>query len=308
MVMAVAASLACGGCAVSQKTTIKPSEAPAPLQKATKEELIARYNEQAKAITSINATVTMKLTAGSAYTGLIEQYHEINGFIIATKPANIRVIGQAPVVSKNIFDMVSDGETFHIFIPSKNKFLEGPANLERQSAKPIENLRPQHLVDALLWTAIPDGAPILFEEESEGANHFYVLIVVRAATEGATEPARAGSTDWEITKEIWFGRADLRVSRLDNFAGGGKVTSDARYSDWQPAGGSQDAASGSGSGNVLYPRKISLSRPSDDYDFEIGIKKIAVNETIGAERFVLKQPPGTELVKVGEDAQEPQKP
>lgn len=307
--MAVAAGLACGGCAVSQKTTIKPSEAPAPLQKATKEELIARYNQQARAITSINATVTMRLTAGSAYTGLIEQYHEINGFIIATKPASIRVIGQAPVLSKNIFDMVSDGETFHIYIPSKNKFLEGPANLERQSAKPIENLRPQHLVDALLWTAIPDRVPVLFEEESEGANHYYVLIVARTAgAESATEPTRAGSTDWEIAKEIWFGRADLRVSRLDNFAAGGRVTSDAHYSDWQSAGASQEAASPSGSGNALYPRKISLSRPSDDYEFDIGIKKIAVNETIGAERFVLQQPPGTELVKVGEDAKEPPKP
>ena len=303
----MAAGLACGGCAVSHKTSVKPSEAPAPLQKATKEELIARYNEQARAIASINATVTMKLTAGSAYTGLIEEYHEINGFISAAKPANIRVIGQAPVLSKNIFDIVSDGQTFHIFIPSKNKFLEGPANLERQSAKPIENLRPQHLVDALLWTAIPEGAPVLFEEGSEGANHYYVLIVVRiAGSEGATEPAPAGSRDWEIVKQIWFGRADLRVSRLDNFAGGGRVTSDARYSDWQPAAASPEATPAPG--NTLYPRKISLSRPSDDYEFEIGIKKLTVNETIGAERFVLKQPAGTELVKVGEDAKEPQKP
>jgi outer membrane lipoprotein-sorting protein len=305
--MAMAAGLACGGCAISQKTTVKPSEAPAPLQKATKEELIARYNEQARAITSINATVTMKLTAGSAYTGVIEQYHEINGFIIAAKPANVRVIGQAPVVSKNIFDMVSDGETFHIFIPSKNKFLEGPANLERQSAKPIENLRPQHLVDALVWAGIPDGAPVLFEEASEAANHYYVLIVVRAAgDQSANEPARTGSTDWEIAKEIWFGRADLRISRLENFAGGGKVISDVSYSDWQPAGASPEAAAASG--NAFYPRKIALSRPSDDYEFQIGIKKLTVNETIGAERFVLKQPPGTELVKVGEDAKEPQQP
>jgi hypothetical protein len=137
------------GCAVSHKTVVKPSQAPAALQSATKDQLIDGYNRQAQAIQSLNASVSMKLTAGSAYSGVIEQYNEVNGFILAARPASIRVIGQAPVVGKNIFDMVSDGSTFSIYIPSKNRFIVGPANLERRADKPIENLRPQHLVDAL---------------------------------------------------------------------------------------------------------------------------------------------------------------
>ena len=67
----------------------------------------------------------MSPVAGSAYTGVIEEYHDVGGFILAARPAMIRVIGQAPVVSKDIFDMVSDGQTFRIFIPSKNSFLIG---------------------------------------------------------------------------------------------------------------------------------------------------------------------------------------
>jgi len=168
------------GCAVSQKTVVKPAQAPAALQTATKEQLIDSYNRQAQAIQSLNAGVSMKLTAGSAYSGVIEQYHEVNGFILAARPASIRVIGQAPVVSKNIFDMVSDGSTFSIYIPSKNKFIVGPADLERRAEKPIENLRPQHLVDALFWPAITDQTPVLFEEASEGASRFYILTVVRS--------------------------------------------------------------------------------------------------------------------------------
>jgi hypothetical protein len=93
-------------------------------------------------ISALNASVTMKLSAGSAYTGAIEQYHEVNGFILAQKPSSIRVVGQAPVVGTNIFDMESDGKTFDVFIPSKNRFVTGPDNLERSFAKPIENLRP----------------------------------------------------------------------------------------------------------------------------------------------------------------------
>jgi outer membrane lipoprotein-sorting protein len=271
-----------GGCAVSTRTTVKPGEAPAPLQTATKEDLVEKYNHAGEAIRSLNAAVTMKLTAGTAYTGVIEQYHEVKGFILAQKPASIRVIGQAPVVGKNIFDMVSDGETFHIFIPSKNKFLVGAANLERPSAKPIESLRPQHLLDALFWQPVREGAPVLFEEANEPTSHSYVLTIVRRAGESREK-------DWEIALKVWFDRADLNIARIKTFGGGGKVNSDVRYSGWQASGAS-------------YPRQITLTRPGNDYQLGIAINKLTLNETIAAERFVLEQPAGTELVRVGEEA------
>jgi hypothetical protein len=296
------------GCAVSHKTVVKPLQAPAPLQTATKEQLVDSYNRQAQAIQSLNAGVSMKLTAGSAYSGVIEQYHEVNGFMLAARPASIRVIGQAPVVGKNIFDMVSDGSTFKIYIPSKNKFIVGPANLERRAEKPIENLRPQHLVDALFWPAITDQGPVLFEQASEGAARFYVLTVVRPEapqsaagygdTGGAT-PSHQGTSqhpmsNWEIAQKIWFDRSDLRVSRIENFGSGGQVASDIGYGNWQATG----AAS--------YPWQIIVTRPSDDYQLQITIKKLTVNEPIAPDRFWLPQPPGTDLVNVGENTGEDQ--
>jgi outer membrane lipoprotein-sorting protein len=289
------------GCAVSQKKTVKPSQAPAPLQTATKEQLLDAYNRQAQAIQSLNAGVTMKLTAGSAYSGVIEQYHEVNGFILAARPASIRVIGQAPVVSKNIFDMVSDGSTFSIYIPSKNKFIVGPANLERRAEKPIENLRPQHLVDALFWPAITEGAPVLFEEASEGPSRFYILTVVRLepqqSTSGSSDAAspapgqqassQRATASWGIARKIWFDRADLRVSRIENFGAGGKVASDVAYANWQTTAA------------ATYPWQINVTRPSDDYQLQIAIKKLTVNEPIAPDRFSLPQPPGTDLVNLG---------
>ena len=120
-----------------QTTVGQPSQAPVSLKTATKRELVEQYDELADSVASLNASVTIQLTAGSTYSGVIEQYHEVSGFILAQKPSNIRVIGQVPIVGKNIFDMESDGKTFHIFIPSKNQFLVGPADLERSSSKPI---------------------------------------------------------------------------------------------------------------------------------------------------------------------------
>ena len=275
---------------MSRTTVVRPSAPPLPAQTASKQELIDRYNHQVGLMTSLNASVTMTLTAGSAYTGVIKQYHEINGFILAQRPASIRVIGQAPVVGTNIFDMVSDGETFHIFIPSQHKFITGPASLQRPSAKPIENLRPQHLTGAIFWDAIPDRAPVLIEEATDESTRYYVLTVVRASDSASAPPD--STPDWEITKRIWFDRADLTVARVETFEPGGKLGSDVSYNSWSAAGG------------VNYPRQILLSRPDNDYKLQIGIKKVTFNETVAAERFILQQPPGTELVNAGEDAQQ----
>jgi outer membrane lipoprotein-sorting protein len=306
-----------GGCAISQKTVVKPGNAPAPLLTASKDDLIGRYNQQAQAVTSLNATVSMKLTAGSAYSGVIEQYHEVNGFLLAAKPASIRVIGQAPVVAKNIFDMVSDGQTFHIYIPSKNEFIEGPDNLTRQASKPIENLRPQHLVDALLWEPIENRSPVLFEEASEGTGRYYILTVIRAASaENATKESATGSSEWEISRKIWFDRTNLQIARVENFASGGKVASDVHYSNWLSTAASPNAAQApstatsaeSATATLTYPRQIAISRPSDDYQLQIEIKKLTINEPISAERFVLAQPPGTKLIHPDESTTEAPKP
>jgi hypothetical protein len=224
---------------------------------------------------------------------VIEQYHEVSGFILAQKPSNIRVIGQVPIVGKNIFDMESDGKTFHIFIPSKNQFLVGPADLERSSSKPIENLRPQHLTDAIFWEPIPQAAPVLLEETTEPSSNFYVLTVVRAGqSSGASGASASEAEDWEIARKIWFDRADLNVARIDTFAPGGKPTAIVRYTNWDAFG------------EVHYPRQILLDRPQNDYQLHLAITKLTANEPITPDRFELPQPSGSELVRVAEGSEE----
>jgi outer membrane lipoprotein-sorting protein len=292
MVSLAAVALFAGGCSVSTRHVVKPGEAPGPALTASHYDLQLRYEQETLAVNSINATVSMKLTAGSAYSGVIEQYHEVNGFILASRPANIRVIGQAPVVGKNIFDMVSDGKTFRIFIPSKNKFIEGRADLRRPANKPVENLRPQHLFEALIWDILSGGKAdgVLFEEAEEGNSRYYILTGIKqgfVGTRNALIPY-----GFYISRKIWFDRSDLRVARIQLYTPLGNVDSDIRYADWQPAG------------DISYPREITIKRPGDDYKLEITIKKLTLNESISADRFVLEQPKGSELVRVGEEAKE----
>jgi hypothetical protein len=289
--MTVAAiSCGCGG-AVSTKHNVAPTQIVVA-KDATREELLEKYNAMAKGVKSVNATVELKPTAGSKYSGLIEEYHEVKAFLLAERPAYIRMIGQAPVIGKTVFDMASDAETFSVSIPSKNKFLVGPIALERTSSKPIENLRPQHLLDALLWSEIRKQEDVPIEEFNDEKARYYVLTVLR------------GGYQKEILRKIWFNRADLQVARLQEFGPKGALLSDVRYSDWQPLAADQEQKAGTPSGVTSFPRTIQIDRPHDDYRLDLRVTKLMLNEDIPAERFKLEQPAGSELVHVGDDAPE----
>jgi hypothetical protein len=283
-----ALSCGCGGGAVRTTTTVAPKARPV-VRDATQEELLDKYNQIALGVKSVNATVELKPTAGSRYSGVIEEYHEVKAFLLAQRPAFIRVIGQAPVIGTTVFDMASDAETYRVSIPSKNKFLVGQVTGERVAGKPIENLRPQHLLDALLWPEIRKEETVLFEEFNDDTARYYVLTVLR------------GGYRTEILHKIWFDRANLQISRLETYGPKGILLSDVRVSDWQPLLTDQEHPAGAAVNAVTeFPRTISIDRPHDDYRLDLQIDKITLNEEIPADRFTLEQPAGSELVRVGE--------
>ncbi|HXN51666.1 MAG TPA: hypothetical protein VN943_06990 [Candidatus Acidoferrum sp.] len=294
MVWTTLASLSCGcGGRVIKSTTKLPPLAKPVVRDATRDELLEKYNEIARAVKSVNATVELKPTAGSKYSGVIEEYHEVKAFLLAQRPAQIRMIGQAPVIGKTIFDMASDGETFRVYIPSKNKFLVGSVAAERISEKPIENLRPQHLLDALLWPEVRKEENVPFEEFNDEAARYYVLTVLR------------GGYRTEILRKIWFDRADLQVSRLQSFGPRGILLSDVHVSDWQPLVSDQESPTHPTlSGISAFPRQFRIERPHDDYRLDMLIIKLSLNEELPLDRFKLEQPPGSDLVRVGEAAEE----
>lgn len=278
--MGAMASLALlAGCAARVRRVTPPSGPPQPALVATKSDLAARYSRQAQAVRSLNAAVRMKAVTGSAFAGVVKEYREIGGYILAQRPGWIRVIGQAPVVGSDIFDMVSDGKTFRMYVPSKKRFVVGPARLERAGKNAVENLRPQPLYEALLWQPIPAQEPVVIEEDTEEQPlaKYYVLTALRHTGQ-----------DWEIDRRIWFDRSDLEVSRIEIFGESGRLESDFRYSAWQEQ-----------PGGVKFPAQVLVTEPQGDYRLEIDITKVRLNEEIPQDRFRLEQPPGTKLEDVG---------
>src|SRR5260370_42662091 len=100
-----AISCGCGGGKVVTGHIVVP---PQVAKEATREELLEAYNLIARGTKTLNATVEMKPTAGSKYSGVIDEYHEVKAFLVAARPSQIRVIGQAPAIGTTPQDHPSD--------------------------------------------------------------------------------------------------------------------------------------------------------------------------------------------------------
>src|ERR1700689_317986 len=264
LMLAFLAMQAAGCITIKRRTEVRKEEVRPQLE-SSEENLLASYNKQVRAVQSLQATVDLIPSTGTTYSGVIEEYHDVPGFILAQRPETVRMIGQAPVVAKDIFDMVSDGKEFRIYIPSKNSFLVGSTALKRPSKKPLENLRPQHIVEALFWPELSSKSNVLFEQFDFAVSRYYILTLLRQAPEGRLE----------IARKIWYSRVDLSVSRVQLFGAGGILDSDITYTDWEPV---SPPAGAPASDQPNFARDIHIWRPQDDYKLEIKISKLTLNE------------------------------
>src|SRR6202045_1443981 len=135
--------------------TVEQQYSKAPLQGATQKELVEAINRQAEKVRSLQATVDIDASSGGVKKGKVTDYKEIRGYVLARRPAMLRMIGLMPIVRNKAFDMVSNGQGFKLWIPSKNRFVIGRNDAETSnSTQTLGNLRPQHIYDALLWRRI----------------------------------------------------------------------------------------------------------------------------------------------------------
>lgn len=253
---------------------------------ASEAELLAKINAQSTTVNTLLASVDLQPSAGSVYSGVIKQYHDVKGFLLLRKPAYIRMTGQAPVVRTDIFDMASDGRQFNLYIPSENKFYTGPAGLPARPGKPLENLRPQHILDALFMDPIDAAKDNYFlEEVNRGAERDYVIGDLGPGGTGAGGPVN-------LRRKIWFNRSTLVISRVQLYGGGGVCVEDIAYSNYQDSGG------------VRYPREIAIRRPVENYSLTIDILTAQFNQPIPLSKFDLKKPANAQLIELGETPRE----
>ena len=256
----------------------KVSAGTAPvLLVSSRDGLTVRIANLYNAINSFQATVDMTPSVGSVYTSSITEIKDVRAHILFRKPAEIRILGQLPVVRTTAFDMVSNGNDFKVFLTSKNLFIEGSNSAPATSKNKLENLRPEAFLSSLLIRpAAPDETPVL-EDATDEDNALYVVHFIRKAPDGTLT----------IARNVWFDRIDLSIVRQKVLDGAGDIVSDTRYSKWQPYMG------------IEFPAHVDINRPKDGYGVVIDIIDMQMNVNLTDDKFVLNQPEGAQLQLIG---------
>ncbi len=95
------------------------------IQNATLDQLVSRIDAGDDAIRTMNASVEIAASTGGSHTGKVQEHTSLKGYIFLRKPEELRVLLQLPVIGSKALDMVSDGKTFKLLIPPKNRAVVG---------------------------------------------------------------------------------------------------------------------------------------------------------------------------------------
>lgn len=284
LISLTAATFPLGGC-LFRTRPLDRQLSDRPLKTASQQDLIDYVNSQSAKIRSMQATVDIDASAGDIKNGRITDYKEIRGYVLARKPDMLRMKGLLPVVRNTAFDMVSNGQEFKVWIPTKNKFVIGANNSDvYQPDKRLENMRPQYVYEAMLIPSIsPDEIAVLengYEIVLDSKKHRveqpdYRLLVIRKGVNGSY-----------LARRIEFSRTDLLPYRQVIYDQQGNVATDARYQSYKDFDG------------ITFPAVIQIDRPREAYDITLNILKLDLNKALTDDQFALEQPAGADVVRL----------
>lgn len=264
------------GCGVLSTTQELPSSAP--LLTASRGELIETVRRIAR-IESLKAVTDTTLTLQTEDRTEETRYRNVRGALVTRRPAWIRTYGETPGGIAKVYDMVSDGKKFQVHVPWQNRVYEGSNALNQIDTNRFKNLRPQHILDAIMLTPVDDAGEVLLDVETYGSAGYQVLLQIERNEDG--EPL--------IRRKFWFNRSDLQLARLMILDDRTEVVTDAWYREWQEDNG------------LPFPRFIRIERPQDGYELEIEILRPGVNAEIPDESFELALPGNIEVQSISDE-------
>jgi hypothetical protein len=260
---------------------------PQNVQSAPPDQLVQSINRQYDAINTMSATVTFTATEGGSLKGKETTYTSFSGYILLRKPESLRVIGFLPVVHTRAFDMASDGSAFKLWIPPKNKVVEGANAITKPSQNALENMRPFIFFDSLLIRKITPSDLLLVTTDSPTVMNpktkklefqpEYLLTVL---------DRQDGGNLLQAKRVIHFSRTSLRAIEEDLYGSDGQVQTQATYGPLQTFGTAQ------------FPGTITIKWPLQQQQILITIQKLVLNQPLNDEQFQLTIPENTPVQKL----------
>ncbi len=246
---------------------------------ATLSQLLTDVEHRFNAVQSLNATVQIVASEGGARQGQVVQHPSFSGYIFLRKPEDLRVLLRLPVLGSQALDMVSDGKNWKLWIPPRHMAMVGTSEVRDASQHGLESLRPAVIFDSLLVHGLAAGQVVSLTQDSR----------VVANEKNKKDLIEEPDYDLEILEQpkgdrahtvrvIHIGRTNLLPYQLDIYGPDGTVVTRAFYSNYQTFG------------DTVFPMKIVIKRPQDQYSLAITISKLAMNQKLDDDQFELKIP------------------
>jgi outer membrane lipoprotein-sorting protein len=266
---------------ISRKRVLPQEERLLPARTASREELFHRLEERSSSVQTLQGTIFLDLSGGSAKSGVLTEYHQTTAYVVVKRPRQIRFKVVVPIVLSTIADMVSDGRQIRVSIPLKNQFVVGDANEPLLIKTGLANLRPQHLLDGLFVDirSYSNNPQVKYnlEETVQGRRSYYVFSFIDISGSGSYG---------QLLEKLWIDRTDLQISRKQIFGKDGKVETEVEYSNYQTDGESS------------FPHTVMIQRPIEEYTLKMAFQKATLNQKLPEDAFDLERPEGADLVQV----------
>ncbi len=269
------------GCLGVRTRTVQKTVLAEHVQDATLDQLLMGMAARYAAIQTLTETVSVTATSGSEHTGEVKELPAFSGYILLRKPMDIQVLLKVPVLGSMALDMVDDGKTSKLLVPSKNIAIVGSDEMTGPPKQGLENLRAAVIRDALL---VPGIDPDQFVTLTMGSRILKERTKRQEAIEEPDYDLSILSTkqghELELVRVIHISRVTLLPYQQDMYDHSGHMVEMVKYDKYQRFG------------EIDYPMSIFIRRPVEELTLQIEITKLVPNQQLDDEQFTLKFPEG----------------
>jgi len=280
--IALALPLLLAGCNILPTTRHLPvPKAPPLVQTATPEELVKQLDQRWDALNTLTATVEIYATELKTAQGLETDFPSCRGFILLRKPKMLRVAGT--YFGAKIFDMASDGNRFTLVMPTKNSVIEGSDTVTEKSSNPLENLRPDFFLNALVVRGLdPDNEYMVTNDtetvEDAAKKHLYAMPEYIL---NIMQP-KAGK-EIQAVRVITFHRDDMLPFDQDIYDSQGNLETQISYANYAEFSAGR------------YPSKVTIKRPQEGIQLVLSVVRVEENVALPDSQFQVTIPEGAKI-------------
>lgn len=272
------------GCLVHTRN-VKRATMPTVVMTATADQLVKVINNRCNEIHSLSTMVNFQLTEGGPRKGKEQTFTSFSGYILQRKPGSLRVAGY--LVGLPAFDMATNGESFKLWIPTRNKLFEGLNTVTKESSNSLENFRPSVFADSLLVGCIlADDLVTLTSETRTEVDAKSKQLTIRPDYDLTVLRRKGNSQELIPERVIHFSRTDLQLYQEDIYDAKGTIQTTAIYGPLQTFA------------QQKFPGTVTIKRPLDELQILITIQKLTVNLAISDDKFDLKTPEAATVQKL----------